>query len=364
MELQGPALLCIWIGLCPLLVPGLVTQQETAIRVAVDRSVLLKIPGCSLSNMDEVQWKKNRNAFLAKRKKTVIDNDSECGCALQENGDLLVHRAESSLYNVLVYHNDGKQKCNGSISVTAEEPVDGPRIESNCTAKNVVIRCSISAGTDPNVIILWNNHTKGNFKGKSHSVSINLKEQPGTVICVAKNTVSKEQQTKEINCSKGSLFNPDWDIYLILSIAGGCVAFVIFLILVIYLVKQRPCSNNRSIEEDGTPSYDRTQMNMQQRTLPIPPGPPIDVPDHSANQNPPAPHRQQAPTKSTARRGKQANQRHPPPQEQTDRVPGHHQTLTAQPSKPALPANHPNEQPPRPQPRTKSKAPRQHRKPP
>ncbi|XP_063806636.1 T-cell surface antigen CD2 isoform X4 [Pseudophryne corroboree] len=320
MELQGPALLCIWIGLCPLLVPaGLVTQQETAIRVAVDRSVLLKIPGCSLSNMDEVQWKKNRNAFLAKRKKTVIDNDSECGCALQENGDLLVHRAESSLYNVLVYHNDGKQKCNGSISVTAEEPVDGPRIESNCTAKNVVIRCSISAGTDPNVIILWNNHTKGNFKGKSHSVSINLKEQPGTVICVAKNTVSKEQQTKEINCSK---------------------------------------------EEDGTPSYDRTQMNMQQRTLPIPPGPPIDVPDHSANQNPPAPHRQQAPTKSTARRGKQANQRHPPPQEQTDRVPGHHQTLTAQPSKPALPANHPNEQPPRPQPRTKSKAPRQHRKPP
>ncbi|XP_075053611.1 T-cell surface antigen CD2 [Mixophyes fleayi] len=353
MELVGAVRLSFRISLCLLLVPGLVTMKES-ISAIVDKPILLNIPNCNLLETDDLQWKKSQTSQLAKRKKSVVDNIKDCGCALQANGSLLLQKAESSTYSVLVHDNSGKSKCTEEITVITQVPVDTPSIEYNCTEKSVAIRCSISEGTAPKLTISLNNQVKNPIDGKS--ISINIKEKTGTVLCIASNSVSNEQQNKEFNCTEV------WNIYLILSIAGGGVAFLIFLVLVIYLVKQRPCRHDNRAEEDVRLSYERTPQNMQQRPLPEPYLQPTDAPEFSSNQKPLTPHRQQNPSKPTVKKGKQSQQRRPRPQEPTEKGPQHHEMPTLQPTKPALPANHPNEQPPRPQPRTKSKAPRQHRK--
>ncbi|XP_053561098.1 T-cell surface antigen CD2 [Bombina bombina] len=155
----------------------------------------------------------------------------------------------------------------------------------------------------------------------------------------------------------------EWDIFLILSVAGGAVAFLIFLILLIYCLKRRCRKHNQTDEEEPDVC---PKNKIQTRQLPEPPCQPrthslprgpSGIPEQKPSQKLPLVDRQTLPVPQPQKTRKHKQR----PQEQTENLP-EQQKNQMNTQKPSLPPNHPTGQPPRPQPRSQAKPPRHNRK--
>ncbi|XP_071988199.1 T-cell surface antigen CD2 [Engystomops pustulosus] len=329
-----------------LLLSGTAVTKDSVIYTAPERTVALNIPACSVSDDNTVEWETN-NTRLAKWfvMKPQLYDFCNSSCILYKNGSLIIPspKEKNSQYTVKVFNRNGSAKCTKLLEVVVQDILEQPMLEYNCSGKTTSIICSSDASRPFNLTLYYNSKTE--TTSENRKIFINTKEQKVEVTCSISNRVSASRTTHSIRCIV-------WDIYLIVSIAGGSVAFIIFIALVFYTVKYKPWRSHTSrddVEVSGLQNH------------PVPrqlPQPPAICPEQGDPAEPGAvlpPHRHEA-QGSGGRKGKTTKSQRLPPQ-----APGE-TALMYQQKTPALPGNHPNEQPPRPQPRGKSKAPRQQRK--
>ncbi|XP_053826597.1 T-cell surface antigen CD2 [Vidua macroura] len=275
-----------------LLFPTVKCFSTSWIYKAVNETALLSItaPG----GIYEATWRRGgqRLIQIKDNKAKHFVNKDQCRCAIFRNGTLQIERVEkedSGNYTVMVYQKDGKLKAEEYIMFFVQEPVPQPILTAECKNKSVSVKCEAKEKakdeakekakdeaflielTRPNGIKIRKNATMLEWHGWNS----------GTFRCVAKNQVSEKIAEKVINCS-GKM-----DFYLILSIAGGAVFFVIFVICLIYCIRRKKTKRNYIYEEEQamqtlpmdcergmrqlhqTPSRPTPkQLRVQQRPLP------------------------------------------------------------------------------------------------
>ncbi|XP_040278708.1 T-cell surface antigen CD2-like [Bufo bufo] len=248
--------------------------------------------------------------------------------------------------------NNRVSRMAATLTVSCPEAVERPVLEYDCKKGAAEVRCSTTSQNSSNLTLSWRNNL---LTTSEKSMLKNTKEQNVEVTCIVNNRVSHSTATLTVSCP--GIFS---DIFLILSVAGGAVALIIFIVLVVYSVKYKPWRRNSRSEGDVVMNLQHHQPQLQPTglttRLPISQG---DFPEQAPIQKRQALPKE-CPQEPGSKKGKKAKSRRPPPQApgqtaQMYQAAPHHRT-------PALPGNHPSEQAPRPQPRTKSKAPRQHRK--
>ncbi|XP_063275420.1 T-cell surface antigen CD2 isoform X2 [Prinia subflava] len=206
-------------------------------------------------------------------------NKEQCRCAILRNGSLQIQRLrkeDSGDYSVVVYQQDGKLKVEENIMLFVQEPVPQPNLTSECRNKSVSVKCEVKQKakdeakekakdevflielTQPNGKKIRKNGTMLEWHGWSS----------GTFRCVAKNQVSEKMAEKEIKCS-GKM-----DFYLILSIAGGAVFFVIFVICLIYCIRRKKAKRLHVYEEERVMPALPSDRERAMRELPRSPSKP------------------------------------------------------------------------------------------
>ncbi|XP_077155455.1 T-cell surface antigen CD2 isoform X1 [Ranitomeya variabilis] len=358
MEAQGARRRFPWSGFI-LLLSGILEIRGAEIYTIPGLPLRLDVPKCpQMSDSDSIEWE-DEVGRLGKWKKTP-SYSLYCNatlCTMHPNGSLTLQKPKDTAknYRVKVYDSEGRLKCNESLTRIVEEMLQTPVLTYNCTSAGASVYCATTARNTTNLTLSWGkiSQTTG-----EKSIARNIKELNDPVRCVVSNLACHTAETVTVHCTV-------WDLYLIVSVAGGGAALIIFIALVVYSVKYKPWRSRSQTEEDV--ETNRRQANAVQRQL-LPPagqtGPLCiqgDGTDHGLVQKPPTPHRPGEPTPG-GRKGKRTrSHRLPPPP-----APGKTATTCDTPapaqSRPALPGNHPREQAPRLQPRTKSKPPRQSRK--
>lgn len=318
-------------------------------------------PECQVSESDNVEWKKLDQIRLAKWKK-IPTYYSDCSstvpdkCTLHQNGTLYLRgpNSETTSYTVNVYNSSGYPKCSGTVTVIVEDEVTAPVVSHNCTSSGALLRCS-APGIGSELTLSYGAKSQTT---QEESITLTIKERKVEVTCVTRNRVSERSATLTVTCT-------GWDLVLIASVAGGAVALIIFIILVIYSVKYKPWrSHSREEVEINEPQPSTLQRQVQ---TPGPTGHRSGCGDFTERGEsvlkPPTPHRPEPHEPAPGgRSGKQTKNRRAPPQAPEETAPMYPTALAPQQTRPNLPGNHPSEQAPRPQPRTKSKPPRQNRK--
>ncbi|XP_075704805.1 T-cell surface antigen CD2-like [Rhinoderma darwinii] len=332
---------------------------DVEIYTVLNRTVLLQVPQCQASDSDTVEWEEQKGkGFIRLAKWTGKPTYNDCNCTLYQNGSLSLKgpKKETSKYQVKIYASDGKSKCTKTVTVIVEGLVDQPVVNYICSNKHVTIGCSTLARNFSDLTLSWSSKSKTT---RERSIMENIKERKAEVRCVARNRVSQSSTTLAVSC--------EWDIFLIISVAGGAVAFIIFIALVFYSVKYKPWRSHSRTEEDV--EINRLQPSTLQLQLPEPPGQANTgslvggCQDDFTEQKPPTPHMQEPQESSPAgKKRKKPKCRRPPPLAPGETAPMSLSTTAPQQTRPSLPGNHPSKQAPRPQPRTKSKPPRQNRK--
>ncbi|XP_056410326.1 T-cell surface antigen CD2 isoform X2 [Hyla sarda] len=280
-------------------------------------------------------------------------------CDLQENGALTIRtpQRETTKYIVTIHTKEGDERCTGAVTVMVQDILDRPLLKFSCSGKRPLVTCSSSSLTASSLSLSWSGRSH-NTSEKTIQQSVN--EPNVEVTCNARNRVSQSNDTVTVRCTGG------WSTYLIVSVAGGAVFLIVFIILVVCVVKYKSCRRHSPSDEEITGAQSSTLRQLPQPPGPPyvtngPPGPPYmtnsDFIEDNSVQNTMSPPRQE-PQEPGARKGKQSRGRRPPPQAPREAT----KVYTMGPPQstvPTLPGNHPNEQAPRPQPRTKSKPPRQ-----
>ncbi|XP_077155456.1 T-cell surface antigen CD2 isoform X2 [Ranitomeya variabilis] len=319
MEAQGARRRFPWSGFI-LLLSGILEIRGAEIYTIPGLPLRLDVPKCpQMSDSDSIEWE-DEVGRLGKWKKTP-SYSLYCNatlCTMHPNGSLTLQKPKDTAknYRVKVYDSEGRLKCNESLTRIVEEMLQTPVLTYNCTSAGASVYCATTARNTTNLTLSWGkiSQTTG-----EKSIARNIKELNDPVRCVVSNLACHTAETVTVHCT----------------------------------------------EEDV--ETNRRQANAVQRQL-LPPagqtGPLCiqgDGTDHGLVQKPPTPHRPGEPTPG-GRKGKRTrSHRLPPPP-----APGKTATTCDTPapaqSRPALPGNHPREQAPRLQPRTKSKPPRQSRK--
>ncbi|KAF4797935.1 T-cell surface antigen CD2 [Turdus rufiventris] len=151
------------------------------------------------------------------------------------NGTLQIQRLEkedSGNYTVMVYR-DGKLKAEENTMFFVQEPVPQPILISQCGKKNVSVKCETKKKAKDEAFIIELTQPNGKKIQKNATMLEWQGRNLGTFRCVAKNQVSEKMAEKVIECP-GKM-----DFYLILSIAGGAVSFVIFVVCLIYCIRRK-----------------------------------------------------------------------------------------------------------------------------
>ncbi|KAM4701821.1 T-cell surface antigen CD2 [Discoglossus pictus] len=356
MESPGPLHPAIWVGFWLLLYTEAAAEIST-MYATLNSPFTLRIPDYNVSGTDQMTWKEGSVKVLVKRKGDMSITYPEKGCELQPDGSLLLktlERVGQINYTVEVHRQDGTFAKSATIHLIVMEPVSPPSLNYTCKNKKVEVQCSVLKGTESTIEIIGHTQKETSKSVKSLKSTFRV-DKPVNVTCWASNMVNMESRTEIIMCSEG------WDIYLILSVAGGGVAFLIFLVLLIYFVNKRVRSCQRRDDEET-----RDSRNIQARQLPEPPtqaraqirAPPTPIENSPGLKVPP--HERQPPPVPQPHNKRSNHKR--PPQDQTEKVPLQERTMTTPSQIPALPSNHPSGQPPKPHPRNQSKPQRQHRK--
>ncbi|XP_056356954.1 T-cell surface antigen CD2 isoform X2 [Oenanthe melanoleuca] len=273
-----------------LLFPSVKCSSSSWLHKAVNDTALLSIPAAlPRGSMDQVTWSRGRQRLVQLRGSSTrhFVNKEQCRCALLRNGTLQIRRLrteDGGTYTVMVYLR-GKLQAEENITLLVQEPVPQPILISECGNKNISVKCEAKQKAKDEAFIIELIQPNGKKIQKNATVLEWHGWNPGTFRCVAKNKVSEKMAEKVIKCS-GKM-----DFYLILSIAGGAVFFVIFVICLIYCIRRKKTKRSEVYEEEramhslpvasqkGTRELPQTppkatpkQVRVQQR--PLPPQPP------------------------------------------------------------------------------------------
>ncbi|XP_059728241.1 T-cell surface antigen CD2 [Haemorhous mexicanus] len=270
-----------------LLFPSVKCSSTSWIYKAVNETALLSItaPG----SIYEATWRREGQRLVQikdNRAKHFV-NKEQCRCAILRNGTLKIQRLEkedSGNYTVMVYQKDGKLKAEENIMLFVQEPVPQPILIAKCRNKNVSVKCEAKQKAKDEVFTIELTQPNGEKIEMNATVLERHVRNSGMFRCIAKNQISEKMAEKVINCS-GKM-----DFYLILSIAGGAVFFVIFVICLIYCIRRKkkrnevyeeervmqtlPADREKGLRElprapsKSTPRQQRLQQRLQQRPLP------------------------------------------------------------------------------------------------
>ncbi|XP_069800775.1 T-cell surface antigen CD2 isoform X2 [Dendropsophus ebraccatus] len=350
METPGSVLLFSWTGLfCSLLLSGTIGVRSEEFYTAPNQTVLLRVPTCAVQPSDTIVWERHdkENVRLARwKEKPSYYSDCDQGlCVLYQNGSLSLQQPEGKKhYTMTVHTSRGDHKCNQTTTLIVEDLLEAPILKHSCSSKGASLTCSSSGSSISLLSLSW---SRGSKNTSERSIQSNINLAKADVTCTVRNRVSDSTSTMTVNCA-------GWDIYLIASVAGGAVFLIIFIALVICTVKYKPWRSH---------SHPDVEMNdIQHHRLPQLPGP--TSPAYMSGTTQDDLTEQGSPLQDTrepgGRKGKQNRGRRPAPQAPGEMVVSY--TSTSQRNVPALPGNHPNEQAPRPQPRTVSKPQRKKRR--
>ncbi|XP_009090914.2 T-cell surface antigen CD2 [Serinus canaria] len=254
-----------------LLFPSVKCSSTSWIYKAVNETALLSItaPG----SIYEATWRRGGQRLVQvkdNRAKHFV-NKEQCRCAILRNGTLQIQRLEkedSGNYTVMVYQKDGKLKAEENIMLFVQEPVPQPILIAECRNKSVSVKCEAKQKAKDEVFLIELTQPNGQKNPKNATVVEWLVRNSGTFRCVAKNQISEKMAEKGINCS-GKM-----DFYLILSIAGGAVFFVIFVICLIYCIRRKKTKRNEVYEEERVMQTLPTDRERGMRELPQAPSKP------------------------------------------------------------------------------------------
>ncbi|CAN2387696.1 hypothetical protein PRIEUP_LOCUS12015, partial [Pristimantis euphronides] len=359
MDIQGSLRIYFWALLC-LHLSGMLESKTVEKYTVLNRTEILDFLHCQVSDVDTMEWYEGAN-LLAKWKKgpKPYRDCISMACEMHQNGSLSLRKSNEMTTNYIlkVYDNNGNLRCSESVTVIVEDALGPPVISHECTQQGVSIHCSTSARSLSELTLSWNGKLQST---REKTITIIKREQKGNVVCNITNSVSHNSAIQSVNCA-------GWSIYLIASVAGGGVALIIFIALVYYSVKYKPCkSYSRYGEKEDV---DGLQVSTLQRQVqPCPDqtghlrsggGDQGDITEHGYNQKPPTPQRLES-QETGGRKGKQKMSQRQLPQAQAEFTTKYYIVPNLQQTVPPLPGNHPSEQPPQPQPRSKPQ--RQNRK--
>ncbi|CAH2218640.1 leucine zipper 4-like [Pelobates cultripes] len=225
MVVRSLMVVAVWICLSPLLC----TASNEVRYVAINQSELLNIP---VNGTDHVEWKTDDKVLNNRMK-------SYCGsiikCQLYPNWSLLVTDVESfgeRTYTYTTYTDLGKKKLHGEFKVIVIEKVKTPEISYECSTKK--LQCVVPSGNVSSITITWNGQKKPSFNEHQTLIQVEISTKKAiNVSCVAKGMLNQMEKTVWMDCTNF------WTIYMILGATGGGIAFIIFLILLIYCIKLR-----------------------------------------------------------------------------------------------------------------------------
>ncbi|XP_048151440.1 T-cell surface antigen CD2 [Corvus hawaiiensis] len=291
-----------------LLFPSVKCSSTSLIYKAVNETALLSItaPG----SIYEATWTKGGQRLVQiknDRTRHYVNKD-QCRCAMLRNGTLQIQRlekADSGNYTVLVYQQDGRLKAEENIMFFVQEPVPQPILNAECRNKSVSVKCEVKQKAKDEAFLIELTQPTGKKIQKNATTLEWHGRNSGMFRCVVKNQVSEKMTEKVIKCP-GKL-----DFYLILSIAGGAVFFVILVICLIYCIRRKKTKRHEDYEEERvmqtlpmdrekgmrelpqTPSTPTPrQLRVQQRPLPQPHGPQQALPPQPRPQPRPRPRTQ------------------------------------------------------------------------
>ncbi|XP_014738325.1 PREDICTED: T-cell surface antigen CD2 [Sturnus vulgaris] len=269
-----------------LLFPSVKSSNTSWIYKAVNETALLSITAPLVpSNTYQVIWTKSRQRLVQLKGNITkyFVNKEQCRCTMLRNGTLQIQhlgKEDGGNYTVMVYQ-DGKLKAEENIAFFVQEPVPQPVLIFKCGNKNISVKCEAKQKAKDEVFIIELTQPNGKKIQKNETVLEWHGWNSGTFRCVTKNQVSEKRAEKVIKCS-GKM-----DFYLILSIAGGAVLFVIFVICLIYCIIRKKAKRRGVYEEERamhtlhmgcergarelpqTPSKPTPkQLRVQQRPLP------------------------------------------------------------------------------------------------
>ncbi|KAM7032132.1 T-cell surface antigen CD2 [Passerculus sandwichensis] len=230
-----------------LLFPSVKCSSTSWIYKAVNETALLSIaaPG----SIYEATWKKGTQRLVQIRDNRAkhFVNKEQCRCAILRNATLEIQRLQkedSGSYTVQAYQKDGQLKAEESIMLLVQEPVPQPILMAECRNKSVSVKCEAKGKAKDEVFLIELTQPNGKKIQKNATVLEWHGWNSGTFRCIVKNKVSEKMAEKAINCS-GKM-----DFYRILSIAGGAVFFVIFVICIIYCIRRRKTKRNEIYGEE------------------------------------------------------------------------------------------------------------------
>ncbi|EOB02714.1 T-cell surface antigen CD2, partial [Anas platyrhynchos] len=198
-------------------------------------------------------WSRNDQRLLQiKNKKIKYYTDIKvCRCFVLSNGTLQilnVVKEDSSMYTVRVYHEDGKLKAEEKTELIVQgernlvrpacplscfsEPVPQPIIYAECINKTTAVKCEVKQATKNQTFTMEVVYDKITKKSNLTKMEFTTTHS-GRFRCTVKNKVSEKTTEKQVKCS-GQL-----DFYLIISIAGGAILFVSFVILLIFCIRKK-----------------------------------------------------------------------------------------------------------------------------
>uniref|UniRef100_A0A8C3BCW0 Immunoglobulin domain-containing protein n=1 Tax=Cairina moschata TaxID=8855 RepID=A0A8C3BCW0_CAIMO len=261
--------------------PNVKGADTRKIYMAVNGSAFLNI--MTTETVHEATWSRNDQRLLQiKNKKIKYYTDSKgCRCYVLSNGTLQilnVVKEDSGTYTVLVYHEDGKLKAEEKTALIVQEPVPQPIIYAECINKTTAVKCEVKQATKNQtfmVEVVYDKIKKSNLTKVEFTTT-----HSGRFRCTVKNEVSEKTTEKQVKCS-GQL-----DFYLIISIAGGAILFVSFVILLIFCIRKKKTERleddaaGQSESDSGLPDEERTmqirkvETEMAVRELPRPPANP------------------------------------------------------------------------------------------
>ncbi|XP_030812608.1 T-cell surface antigen CD2-like [Camarhynchus parvulus] len=274
-----------------LLFPSVQCSSTSWIYKAANETALLSItaPG----SIYEATWRRGPERLVQIRENRAkhFVNKEQCRCAILRNGTLQIQRLQkedSGRYTVQVYQKDGQLKAEENTMLFVQEPVPQPVLMAECRNKSVSVKCEAKQKAKDEVFIIELTQPNGKKIQKNATVLEWHGWNSGTFQCVAKNQASEKMAEKVINCS-GKM-----DFYLILSIAGGAVFFVIFVICLIYCIRRRKAKRNEVYgEERAMQSLPMDHERGMMRELPQAPSKP--TPKQQRMQQRPLPQQPQEP---------------------------------------------------------------------
>ncbi|XP_010003812.1 PREDICTED: T-cell surface antigen CD2-like [Chaetura pelagica] len=252
-----------------LLFSGINCSNTNTIYRAVNESALLSVAAAG-SVYDAVWWRDGKKWLQIKDNNVkYYVSKTHCRCKLFVNGTLKIDsvvKEDSGKYTVFVYNRDGTLQAENYTVVIVEEPVPQPILSAECLNKTVSVKCEVKQKPKDEIYIIELTHGKTK-KIQKNATKLELHTRySGMFKCVVQNQVSKKATEKTIKCS-GQL-----DLYLILSIAGGAIFFVIFVILLIYCIRKKKAER---LQNDGNykmgvkaPLYTTKVFVKIKRTMP------------------------------------------------------------------------------------------------